>query len=1027
MGMPHVSPSGAYSQTLLTLNPAYDPTRPAVLASTTSGGFGPPRAKESASFERTYDTNSLAELRQAAKGALLSLVPHKILYVDLINEGIDSTILQHLYGELGLNFDNQTIEKGIHPAGQARVEAPSGVTASNLQPTAPQTIPSSLQGPLSPAQIAPEPSRLPQVVSASTDGVASPAIRDLGKQNPAPSPSLERKDRIAQLLAAKTGRATAVSPVAAPSSLKEQSRTTSAARLGDANLDGTSFSRPESTDSQGNFTPDQQTATVQNSVIDTQRWKQQPQRLSQHPSGTSQAQQPRNELPSLSGSQSAKVTQQIGQISGDQLQLSDSQSAFASMIPGLFMSSAESAPDDVVMSSAINHDSDIQLQNTLSTSALPLKRPLQAESDILPQAKRANLSWDLRGGEKSVEVNTPDDASEGEIVEDVEEGHMAVDDPRDVNGSGGHGSTELDSYDQQAVTQLQGFSANEAAASDSYHTKQSEIEAMRRRITEMEQRKQLKRSSSQDNSPNAPVSSMPPIGREVILPSSSPARGGFVQSRTNTPSDLPQKPSAVTKAVSKLTPAQLAERTAALKAEVLRQRARRQQVLQEELPTLNTEVQKMEDRLEQARVDLRRAREDVAKCQHELSQAKQAEKEFGQEVQHLEKQVQDGRSGQKQYSDELHQIQREKLEESQHRSNNAGGNQPAQLQKGTNTTAVEEVDTDGSTGIGPPQDSMSVSSSNNQMGVNLGGENMVLPPLATATPERDLDDGNEDIPQTDEMEISPEPEPEPTTMTTTFPADNEANMPRQPTEEPTIDIDQDSDGSASMSDSGSDRDDEDYEPADADLSQPMQQSDEESDEYDPEEAPVSDFTPGTGADGEEPDDYYEPAESIGVLDSAVSGTPARDTDVINDSSRSTPSLDKTPADKALEGAEAVSVVSMDHRQDRAEQGLPAAEVDALVKTDNRHGDESTPNTLLDGRSPPNPHFVPYKTPLSSFKTFRFHQAFDDTVKTGYRSLTYSNNIDPSRPLCPTELSGELCTDSSCEEQHFRQLGLSGML
>lgn len=992
-----------------------------------SGGFGPPRTKDSASFERTYDTNSLDELRQAAKGALLSLVPHKILYADLIKEGIDSSILQHLYGELGLSFDNQAIEKDIPPAGQTRVEAPPEVTASNLQQTAPQTIPSSLQGAQSPAQIAPEPSRLPQIVSAPTDGVASPAIRDLGKPNLAPSPSLERKDRIAQLLAAKTGRTTTGSSVAASSALKEQSRTTSTVRLGDANLDGTSFSRPESTDSHEISATNQQPPTAQKSGTNTQAWRQQPEGLSQNSSAIPEAQQSRTGLPSLSGPQSTRVVQQIGQMSGDQLQLSDSQSAFTSMIPGLFMTSTEPTADDVVMSSALNHDLDVRLQDELSTSARPLKRPLQAESEVLPQAKRANLLWDPQGEEKSVAVNTPDDASEGEIVEDAEEGHMAVDDPRDVNGPGGHGSTELDSYDRQAVTQLQGYSANEAATSDSYHTKQSEIEAMRRRISEMEQRKQLKRSSSQDNPQNVPVSSMPPLSRDAILSSSSPARGVFDQSRTNTPSDLPQKPSTVAKAVSKLTPAQLAERTAALKAEVLRQRARRQQVLQEELPTLNTEVQKMEGRLETARVDLRRAQEDVARCQDALSQAKKAENELAQEVQHLEKQVQDGRSGQKQYSDELHQIQREKLEESQHRGNTAGANQPAQLQKSTNTTTVEEIDTDGSAGSGPPRDSMSLSSSNNQIGVSVGSESAPPPHSATDTPEGGFDDGNEDIPQTDEMEISPEPEPVSMTMTTTFHSANEANVIRQPTEDPIMDIDEDSDGSASMSDSGSDRDDEDYEPADADLSQPMQHSDEESDEYDPEEAPVSDFTPGTGADGEEPEDYYEPAESIGVLDSAVSGTPARDTDFLNDSSESTPSLDKAPAGNVLEGADVVSVISTDHRQYGTEQGLPVAEDDALVKTDNRNGDESIRNTLLDGRSPPNPHFVPYKTPLSSFKTFRFHQAFDDTVKTGYRSLTYSNNIDPSRPLCPTELSGEPCTDPSCEEQHFRQLGLSGML
>lgn len=998
---------------------AYDPARPAVLPSTMSAGFGPSRAKESASFERKYDTSSLAELRQAAKGALLSLVPHKILYADLVKEGIDSTILQHLYGELGLGFDKQLVERDIPPFEQPRAQALSDITASNLHPSGFMADPSAPRSPPPPAQIMPEQSSLAQVAPATTDIGASPAIRELGKQNSAPSPSLERKDRIAQLLAAKAGRATVASPLTTSPSVKEQSRTTSTTRLADANLDGTSFSRPESTDSLANSASNKQSWTAQNPVHNTQGSKQQAELESHKPSAVSKSQPSRNEVPSSSGPQSARVTQQIVESLGGQMQLSDGRSAITSMIPGLFMTSAEPAMDDAVTSSATNHGSDIQLQSALPTNALPLKRPFQAESGTAPEAKRTNLSWGLPGKENPVEANTPDDASEGEIIEEAEEEPMAVDDSRDVNGSGGRASAELDSYDQQAVTQLQGYSVNEPAASNSYRTKQSEIEAMRRRISEMEQRKQLKRAGSQDNPQDITLPSIPP-SRESILPLSSPARVALDQSRTTTPSELPQKPAAVTKAVSKLTPAQLAERTAALKAEVLRQRARRQQVLQEELPTLNTEVQKMEARLQQARLDLRRAQEDVARCQVELSQAKRAESEFAQEVQHLEKQVQDGHSGQKQYSDELHQIQQEKLKECQDRNNNAGGIQPGQTQTSTNAAALGEVDTDGSAGSGPPRAIMSLSSNNKRMGGNLGSENTPIPRLKAATPEVGFDDGNEEIPQTDEMEISPEPESELVMITTTYPIADEANMIRQSTEDPSMDVDQDSDGSASMSDSGSDHDDEDYEPADADDSQPMQQSDEESDEYDPEEALVSEFTPGTGADGEEPNDYYEPADSIGLLDSAVSGTPAHDTEFVNDSPQSAPNLDNIPADNVFNGAELGSLVSTGDQQEGTEQNLQLAEGDT------GNGDEYSPNPLLDGRSPPNPHFVPYKTPLSSFKTFRFHQSFDDTVKTGYRSLTYSNNIDPSRPLCPTELSGELCTDPSCEEQHFGQLGLSGM-
>ena len=71
------------------------------------------------------------------------------------------------------------------------------------------------------------------------------------------------------------------------------------------------------------------------------------------------------------------------------------------------------------------------------------------------------------------------------------------------------------------------------------------------------------------------------------------------------------------------------------------------------------------------------------------------------------------------------------------------------------------------------------------------------------------------------------------------------------------------------------------------------------------------------------------------------------------------------------------------------------------------------------------HFTPYESPLSILKSFRFNPRFTEVVAGGYRSLTYSNKIDPRRPLCPTEASGGICTDPKCEEQHFRQMTLPG--
>lgn len=71
------------------------------------------------------------------------------------------------------------------------------------------------------------------------------------------------------------------------------------------------------------------------------------------------------------------------------------------------------------------------------------------------------------------------------------------------------------------------------------------------------------------------------------------------------------------------------------------------------------------------------------------------------------------------------------------------------------------------------------------------------------------------------------------------------------------------------------------------------------------------------------------------------------------------------------------------------------------------------------------HFTPYKSALSDFKSYRFNRQFTDRVPHGYRSLTYSNIIDPAKPLCSTEAQGGICNDVDCEEQHFKQMSLAG--
>ena len=71
------------------------------------------------------------------------------------------------------------------------------------------------------------------------------------------------------------------------------------------------------------------------------------------------------------------------------------------------------------------------------------------------------------------------------------------------------------------------------------------------------------------------------------------------------------------------------------------------------------------------------------------------------------------------------------------------------------------------------------------------------------------------------------------------------------------------------------------------------------------------------------------------------------------------------------------------------------------------------------------HFTPYDSPLKMFKSFRYHPLYISQVAGGFKSLTYSHNINLEKPVCRWELAGGICNDDSCESQHFRDMTLTG--
>ncbi|THW80097.1 hypothetical protein D6D19_00701 [Aureobasidium pullulans] len=70
-------------------------------------------------------------------------------------------------------------------------------------------------------------------------------------------------------------------------------------------------------------------------------------------------------------------------------------------------------------------------------------------------------------------------------------------------------------------------------------------------------------------------------------------------------------------------------------------------------------------------------------------------------------------------------------------------------------------------------------------------------------------------------------------------------------------------------------------------------------------------------------------------------------------------------------------------------------------------------------------FKPYESVLKNFKGYRFHPDYPREVQGGYRSLTFSHQIDPNKELCRFEVARGVCNDSSCEYQHFRDMAVSG--
>jgi hypothetical protein len=993
--------------------------------------------------EKSHDNKSLVELRQLAKGAVLSLVRHKIAYADLVKEGVSPQVLRELYGELGLRVDSEHSEPGGTDAGGSQ---------TTFKPS--QTTPFQSEIVLADS---PDGS-VPLAAASSTNPTKDSsftAVPEAKKPQVGPNTSLERKDRIALLLAAKAGRPTPPPTAQAVSQLDEISMSTAAASVPDPTQPSLATSISVATPaSQPDMETPSATATTTKSKAQTELVKRKMEQLRREAQARGEAAKTGAQQTTPNKKRPDDVATSLDQpqssapLPGSNAASFVGTHSLTSPIPGLFMNPAEFPGPE----SSANQFAPLQ---SLISSSVPAKRQSDEDSaSSLPQppSKKTATQHVALSGEFPVQPDQElDYESEGEIVEDsdadpvvVEQGpeqasqqNYSLTGPPDAALHYSNTSATFDVFSAAPVT-----SADAADSDQLYRAKQSQIEAMRRKISEMEQRHKLKRSRSQMESPLSSKAETPPVGVEEQATLSSPlSHAREVNGARQVSGSRP---------TAKLTHEQLQERMRVLKAEVFRQRAQRQQVLQEGLPDLNAEVKQAETRVDDARRKLARVRSQLEPLQAECERLVSEEKELSEQVTRLEEQLAAGRAGQKQYSEELQQIKLEKLAEeraqpmqqdqqhgapagqavdslgrapTQLDNDEAAGASSAQpskpvLDMSEGATAVTvpvdeegdakmQVDNDDEAAEGPPAASSSLASVPDAFAGLIGSEQQTpmqtddgqSPAPGVTIPDEQMHAALDDQLGAGEMEISPEPEEYDQFHETLSTADQHAQA--SPSEG--MAQDDDSDGSASMSGSDEEHDeDEEYEPAEADVPMVMQSDDEG--EYDPESAPVDSATPTTA-----------------VTDANENINTSSGPEIKVSSDHAPVDQNAVPTTQAAnsESMETLSAVPV-RSQDDLESNALLTEADVVSKPPPGYA-EGVP--MLGGDSAPNAHYVPYKTPLSSFRNYRFHSEFNDAVKSGYRSLTYSNNIDPARPLCQTELSGKTCEDPKCEEQHFAQLGL----
>ncbi len=1055
-------------------------------------------------------------LREQVKDALRSLKLHNIKYNELVGEGVEPSLLRGLYEDIDQKLVQAKLRSPVVEVGQ--ISDPQKIALQTPQEG--QELPgrsSKYAGQnLHPAPTTTDKSSTSIPVKTTSETQANSSVAGLTKTSPSPVVStekaavassssnvaVERKDRIAQLLAAKTGKAVParlapeIQPHVPARILKPDSSVDTATKP--ASLPQKPPAPPEKPPAppkkppalpeKPSVPPKKPPALPEKPPVpapeplvkpknkaQTELLRQKMEALKREALAKSQAQSALNEDSVASSPTSATPSfAPQPQPLGPTVSTADvGSSGLGSQIPGLFMMNevypsnpditneradhalAEKVDDPVSINStatSVGPGMSAEFETDLVQSPgghilpvrLPQKRPLPSDSfdESMPSLKRP---FGRKHSDHRVEIVVSDAESEGE-VEDVEmeldeesdEEKQAPEDDgvpavsvRQTNMRNLPPLTDIPSAKQ--TLQFAGAISTPTSAAvqtpgrendneELWKAKYQEIELMRKKIAEMEERHKAKQNATRAISPKAAGRTAPPVIRTSLARPSQAASPGLPKPSVNAKADLSsnalQSPVLTPSGPEELpgtpsTPLDAIKEP--LKAEDLRQQLLRRKPTKEETPSF-------------AEMKLRKAQlaEKRAKLADLRREAEKHEEEILEESKLLDAQLQAGLNGEDAYeqrpfhangdvaedtrtkglaaSDVLPQTHRDEQGVSVEGSPSAAkASRVSQVEQQPNEAASRALPAAGDIVLQPSDEDGIVR--------DVAAFERVVPSV-----EQDIDHAQEllgdslSTPADESVEIGTVPQQD------NFPAvllaetgPMEVKSPSPWIEDKTTDetrpdpVDSnffDEDGSVSMSDGAS----EDYEPAEPDQ---------------------------MGGDQPENDsEFYEPADV--ALPVAAQLSPSQRDEVVE--------VDQPATNGQMQSTSTLEKTVLPTLVHDAEDGMQLTEPDVINKPQiisQPHGDDRIDQVRGRTSLSPHPnmaflqiplstsHFTPYETPRRNLKNFRYYDHFPAMVSSGYKSLTFSNNIDPGKPFCPTELAGDTCHDPICEEQHFRQVEMTG--